>query len=99
MSKKLTAIAATIIASAMLATAANALTITNSDKVNHDIKFIVTGAKGETKVKVAAGATAMFDCSKGCKAHLGKDKGANDLVIAPTATTVTIAAGGKLSAM
>jgi hypothetical protein len=97
MSKKLTFVAITFLAGTVLATAANALTITNSDTVKHDLKILVTGATGETKVKVAPGATATFDCTKGCKAHLGKDKGANDLMIAATAQTVTIAAGNKLS--
>jgi len=100
MSNKLTIIAAAFIASAVFATSASALTITNNDTKNHDLRILVTGAKKEEKVKVAAGASAQFDCSKGCKAHLGKkDKGTADLVLKGTETTITIAKDGKLSAM
>ena len=99
MSKMLAVVAATFLASTVLATAGNALTISNTDTVNHDLHILVTGATKEVKVKVAPGATAMFDCSKGCKAHLGKDKGAGDLVIKGTEATITIAPGSKLSAM
>lgn len=90
MSNKLTAIAAAIIASAVLATSANALTIINKDKINHDVRILVTGAKKVEKVKVAAGASVETDCSKGCTAHLGKDKGKNDTVLKGTEKTLTI---------
>jgi hypothetical protein len=98
MSKMLALVAATFLASTVLATAANALTITDLDTKNHTLHILVTGATGEVKVKVAPGATATFDCSKGCKAHLGKDKGTADLVLKGTEQTLTIGKDGKLSA-
>lgn len=99
MSNKLTLAAVTFLAATGLATAANALTVTNQDTVAHDLKIAATGAK-EMKVKVAAGASATvtIDCSKGCKAHLGKDKGANDLAVTAATQTITIGKGNTLSA-
>jgi len=103
MSNKLAIIAATIIASAVLATSANALTIVNKDTKNHNVRILLAGAKAGDKpaqVKVEAGKSAEFDCSKGCSAHLGKkDKGAKDVVLKGTEKTLTIGADGKLSAL
>jgi hypothetical protein len=90
MSTKLVAIAAALVAGAVFATSANALTIVNKDKINHDVRILVTGAKKVEKVKVDAGKSADVDCSKGCTAHLGKDKGKNDTVIKATDKTLTI---------
>ena len=102
MSSKLAIAAATLIASAVLATSANALTIQNNDKINHNVRFLLKGAKPAdkpTEVKVEAGKTATFDCSKGCSAHLGKkDKGAKDTILTGTEATLTIGADGKLTA-
>lgn len=91
MSNKLARIAAVVLAGAVFATSANAVTFINKDKGNHDVRVMVTGAKKDAKVKVASGASVDFDCSKGCTAHLGKkDKGAKDLVLKGTEKTVTI---------
>lgn len=101
MSNKLAIVAATFLAGAIFATSANALTIINLDKTNHDVRVMVTGAKKDEKVKVdAAGKvdakgvktdTVEFDCSKGCTAHLGKkDKGAADTILKGTEKTLTI---------
>jgi len=102
MSNKLTVILATLVASAILATSANALTITNNDKVKHNVRFILpTAKKGDkpAEVKVDPGKSAEFDCSKGCSAHLGKkDKGAKDVVLKGTEKTLTIGADGVLTA-
>lgn len=102
MGNKLTVILATLVASAVLATSANALTVTNNDKVKHNVRFILSTAKKGDKpaeVKVEPGKSADFDCSKGCSAHLGKkDKGAKDLVLKGTEKAVTIGADGVLSA-
>jgi len=102
MSSKLAIIVSTLVASAVLVTSANALTITNKDKVKHNLRIELAGAKPGTKpteVKIEPGKTADFDCSKGCTAHLGKkDKGAKDLIIKGPEKTITIEADGKLSA-
>ena len=90
MSTKLTTIVAALVATAVFATSASALTIINNDKTKHDVRVLVTGAKKVEKVKVASGAKAEFDCAKGCTVHLGKDKGKDDLVIKATDKTLTI---------
>jgi hypothetical protein len=99
---KITFIAATLAASFAFAASANALTIVNKDTVKHNVRIMVTGAaKGDkpVEVKVDAGKSADFDCSKGCTAHLGKkDKGAKDAIIKATDKMLTIGAKGDLAA-
>jgi hypothetical protein len=105
MSSKLAIVTATLLASAVFVTSASAATlwVVNNDKVHHDLRLLAAGAKKGVKptaVKIDAGKTvdSMFDCSKGCAAHLGKkDKGAKDLILKGTETTITIAADGVLS--
>jgi hypothetical protein len=73
--KKLALFATTLVAGAVLASSAFAVDIVNQDKTNHDVRILLANAPKGTKptqVKVAAGATVQFDCSKGCVAHIGK---------------------------
>jgi hypothetical protein len=99
---KIAVIAVALATSFAFAASANALTIVNKDVKNHNVRIMVTGAKAGDKpaeIKIAAGKSADFDCSKGCTAHLGKkDKGAKDAVIKATDKTLTIGANGDLSA-
>lgn len=101
MSKTLT-FAAALVAGAFLANAANALDIVNKDTHNHNVRITLSTAKPGDKpvqVKVAASATAQFDCSKGCTAHLGKkDDPKKDVVLKGTEKTLTIEKD-KLSAL
>ena len=94
MSNKLVIIAATFLASAVLATSANALTIVNSDTHKHNVRIVLAGAKpGDkaTEVKIDAGKSAEFDCTKGCTAHLGKkDNPKKDVILKGTEKTLTI---------
>ena len=102
MSNKLALIAASFIASAVLATSANALTIVNKDTHKHNVRIVVTGAKAGDKpaeVKIEPGKSADFDCSKGCVAHLGKkDNPKKDVILKGTEKTLTIQSD-KLSAL
>ncbi len=50
--------------------AANALTIDNQDKSPYTLKVTPKGGK-EVDLAVKAGASATFDCSKGCEIMLG----------------------------
>ena len=104
MSKTLALIAAMTLATV---TAASALTINNQDSKNHDLKLRATGSKHDVKIKVQASNgiavgqvvvdPAQIDCSKGCTAHLGKDKGAADIAVPATAQTITIGKDGKIT--
>ena len=102
MSKFLALAAATFVASAVLATSANALTIVNKDDHKHNVRIVVTGAKAGDKpaeVKIDKGKSAEFDCSKGCVAHLGKkDKAEKNVTLKGTEKTLTIEKD-KLSAL
>jgi len=94
MSKTLAVLAATFLASAILATSASALTIVNSDTHKHNVRIVLAGAKPGDKpaeVKIEPGKSAEFDCSKGCTAHLGKkDNPKKDVVLKGTEKTLTV---------
>ena len=94
MSNKLAILTATFLASAILATSANALTIVNSDTHKHNVRIILAAAKPGDKpaeVKLDPGKSAEFDCSKGCTAHLGKkDNPKKDVVLKGTEKTLTV---------
>ena len=102
MSKTFALIAASFVASAILATSASALTIVNKDTHKHNVRIILAGAKPGDKpaeVKIEPGKSAEFDCSKGCTAHLGKkDSAKKDVILKGTEKTLTIDKD-KLSAM
>ena len=94
MSTKISLFAAAIAASFAFAASANALTIVNKDTHKHNVRIVVTGAKAGDKpaeVKIDAGKSAEFDCSKGCVAHLGKkDNPKKDVILKGTEKTLTI---------
>ena len=101
MNKTLALTVAAFVASAVLATSANALTIVNKDTHKHNVRIMLTSAKAgdkPTEVKVDASKSAEFDCSKGCTAHLGKkDNPKKDVILKGTEKTLTIE-GDKLAA-
>jgi uncharacterized protein YraI len=80
---------ASLLALAIAAPAANALSIVNSETKDVTVKVTPTGGK-EADVAIKAGATADVDCSKGCELMLGKEK----LKVEAKAVTVTVK-GGK----
>ena len=93
MSFKTLVIAASVLGFGLVSSA-NALTIVNKDKTNHNVRIILATAKKGDKpveVKIAAGASAQFDCSMGCTAHIGKkDNAKKDAVLKGTEKTLTI---------
>ena len=101
MTSKFAIIAATFIASVVLATSANALTIVNKDTHKHNVRIVLASAKAGEKpveVKIDASKSAEFDCAKGCVAHLGKkDNPKKDVILKGTEKTLTIE-GDKLAA-
>ncbi len=102
MTSKFAIITAALVASAVLATSANALTIVNKDTHKHNVRIMMSDAKKGDKpveVKIDAGKSADFDCAKGCVAHLGKkDNAKKDVTLKGTEKTLTIQ-GDKLSAV
>jgi hypothetical protein len=86
---KLRVLVASLLALAIVAPAANALTIVNSDKSDVTLKVKPMGSK-LSELAIKAGDKADVDCKKGCELILGKVKQAVD----SKATTVTIK-GGK----
>lgn len=64
---------ASLVALAVTASAANALSIVNGDKADITIKVTPKGGTA-ADVAIKAGATADVDCSKGCELMLGKEK-------------------------
>ena len=64
---------ASLLALAVTGTAANALSIVNSEKTDITVKVTPKGGK-EADVAIKAGAAADVDCGKGCELMLGKEK-------------------------
>ena len=54
-------------------TAANALTVVNSDKVSHAVMITPQGGKAH-KLVIKANKSGTYDCAKGCDLKLGKEK-------------------------
>lgn len=79
---------ASALALAILAPAANALTIANSEKTGITVKVTPKGAK-EMDLAIKAGAKADVDCKMGCELMLGSQKVSVDGKIA----TVTVKDG------
>jgi hypothetical protein len=70
---KTAAIIAAALALAATVTSANALTVTNGDKIAH--KLIVVPASGKhMSVVLKADQTGTYDCAKGCELKLGAKK-------------------------
>ena len=63
-------VAASVLALAVLAPAANALTIDNQDKTAYTLKVTPKGGK-ETDLAVKANSSATVDCKQGCTLTLG----------------------------
>jgi hypothetical protein len=80
---------ASLLALAIAIPAANALTITNSDKADVTVKVTPKGGK-ETDLAIKAGAKADVDCKKGCLLVLGSAK--ENVKSSVTAITIK---GGK----
>jgi hypothetical protein len=71
-------------------TAANALTVVNSDKVSHAV--MITPHNGKThKLVIKANHAGKYDCAKGCEVQLGKEKAHYD-----AKTHKIMIKGGKL---
>jgi hypothetical protein len=79
---------ASLLALAIAAPAAKALSIVNSEKTDVTVKVLPTGGK-EADVAIKAGATADVDCKKGCELMLGKVKTKLDA----KATTIAVKDG------
>jgi hypothetical protein len=80
---------ASLLALAIAAPAANALTIVNADKGDVTVKVKPKGTKTES-LDIKAGGQSDVDCTKGCELTLGKVKQAVDGKV----VTITIK-GGK----
>jgi hypothetical protein len=80
---------ASLLALAIAAPAANALTIVNADKGDIVVNVTPKGGK-EVSVQLKAGNKAEVDCKKGCELTLGKVKQA----VGGKVATVTVK-GGK----
>ncbi|CAN5515041.1 hypothetical protein BH10PSE7_BH10PSE7_01160 [soil metagenome] len=52
---------------------ANALTVTNSDKIAHKFMVAPSGGK-QTNVMLKAAASGTYDCAKGCQLKMGAKK-------------------------
>jgi hypothetical protein len=58
-------------------TAANALTVVNSDKVSHAIMITPQGGKAH-KLVIKANKSGKYNCDKGCDLQLGTEKAHSD---------------------
>jgi len=79
---------AAALALALIAPAANALTIANAEKASVTVKVLPQGGK-EVDLAIKAGANADVDCKKGCQLTLGAEKLSVDGKVAK----VTVKAG------
>lgn len=58
-------------------TAANALTLVNSDKVSHAVMITPQGGKVH-KLVIKANHSGKYNCTKGCEIQLGSEKTHSD---------------------